>query len=116
MAVVVGVSVVAAWATGSSIMFENKKTPEETATETTPILNRRSDQRVSAAPSSSSIAIDCFSQPWKSPLFLKRSLRNLNHLLRLNIANPNRHSRFPNHQSFIILSTSSNVWRFYDFL
>lgn len=42
----VGVSVVAAWATGSSIMFENKKTPEETATETTPILNRRSDQRV----------------------------------------------------------------------
>ena len=46
MAVVVGVSVVAAWATGSSIMFENKKTPEEMATETTPILNRRSDQRV----------------------------------------------------------------------
>ena len=42
----VGVSVIAAWATGSSIMFENKKTPEETATETTPILNRRSDQRV----------------------------------------------------------------------
>ena len=51
---------------------------------------------------------------WKP---LKRSLRNLNHLLRLNIANPNRHSRFPNHhQIFIILSTSSNVWRFYDFL
>ena len=37
---------VAAWAVGPKVTLENKKTPEATATETTPMLRRRIDQRV----------------------------------------------------------------------